>query len=55
MTRSLPWAAILLLALLGPLHAADDTATENSAADNTRDLLIERILAVVDEDVVMLS
>ncbi len=50
MTRPFPWAAILLLALLGPLHAADD-----GAADDNRELLIERILAVVDEDVVMLS
>ena len=45
MTRLIPRAAILLLALLGPLHAADDP----------QDMLIERILAVVDEDVVMLS
>ena len=52
MIRSLTWMAILLVALTGRLYAAEDS---KQAAEDPQDLLIDRILAVVDEDVVMLS
>lgn len=52
MIRSLTWMAILLVALTGRLCAAEDS---QPATEDSKDLLIDRILAVVDEDVVMLS